>query len=176
VEAKRGYKSFRYKAKTTWSSGRRGTLSAPGKPDVVVGSPPEFKGDPSFWAPEELLVASVNTCMMLTFLTPKVCLSTSKASIGSRRSRFGRASASKANLSSNVPAKSWKASKPSALSQIPSSRRSCSLRILSLLPRSVEWEEPRAKKICLLLRCDPNAPRLREKNHRDHPPAGIAAW
>jgi organic hydroperoxide reductase OsmC/OhrA len=69
VEAKRGYKSFRYKAKTTWSSGRRGTLSAPGKPDVVVGSPPEFKGDPSFWAPEELLVASVNTCIMLTFLT-----------------------------------------------------------------------------------------------------------
>ena len=69
MEAKRGYKSFRYKAKTTWSSGRRGTLSAPGKPDVVVGSPPEFKGDPSFWAPEELLVASVNTCIMLTFLT-----------------------------------------------------------------------------------------------------------
>ena len=69
MEAKRGYKSFHYKAKTTWNSGRRGTLAAAGKPDVVVGSPPEFKGDPSFWAPEELLVASVNTCMMLTFLT-----------------------------------------------------------------------------------------------------------
>jgi organic hydroperoxide reductase OsmC/OhrA len=69
VEAKRGYKSFRYRAKTTWSSGRRGTLSAPAKPDIVVGSPPEFKGDPNIWAPEELLVASVNTCMMLTFLT-----------------------------------------------------------------------------------------------------------
>ena len=69
VEAKRGYKTFRYKAKTTWSSGRRATLSAPAKADVVVGSPPEFKGDPSFWSPEELLVASVNTCMMLTFLT-----------------------------------------------------------------------------------------------------------
>jgi len=69
VEAKRGYKSFHYKAKTTWNSGRSGTLSAAGKPDVIVGSPPEFKGDPSFWAPEELLVASVNTCMMLTFLT-----------------------------------------------------------------------------------------------------------
>jgi organic hydroperoxide reductase OsmC/OhrA len=69
VEAKRGYKSFRYKAKTGWSSARRGTLSAPGKPDVVVGSPPEFKGGPDVWAPEELLVGSVNTCMMLTFLT-----------------------------------------------------------------------------------------------------------
>ena len=68
MEAKR-YKSFRYKAKTTWSSARRGTLSAPEKPDVVVGSPPEFKGGPDVWAPEELLVGSVNTCMMLTFLT-----------------------------------------------------------------------------------------------------------
>jgi organic hydroperoxide reductase OsmC/OhrA len=63
------FKSFRYKAKTTWSSGRRGTLSAGGKPDVTVGSPPEFKGEASNWSPEEMLVGSLNTCMMLTFLT-----------------------------------------------------------------------------------------------------------
>jgi organic hydroperoxide reductase OsmC/OhrA len=69
VEAKRAYKALRYKAKTTWSAARRGILSAPGKPNIVVGSPPEFKGEPDIWAPEELLVASVNTCMMLTFLT-----------------------------------------------------------------------------------------------------------
>jgi organic hydroperoxide reductase OsmC/OhrA len=66
---KRTYKSFHYKAKTTWGSARRGTLSAAGKPNVVVGSPPEFKGEPDVWAPEELLVSSLNTCMMLTFLT-----------------------------------------------------------------------------------------------------------
>jgi organic hydroperoxide reductase OsmC/OhrA len=63
------YKSFRYKAKTTWTSARRGLLSAVEKPNIVVGSPPEFKGEPDIWAPEELLVGSVNTCMMLTFLT-----------------------------------------------------------------------------------------------------------
>jgi organic hydroperoxide reductase OsmC/OhrA len=63
------YKSFRYKAKTTWSSARRGTLAAAGKPNVSVGSPPEFKGDGNVWAPEELLVGSLNTCMMLTFLS-----------------------------------------------------------------------------------------------------------
>ena len=63
------YKSFHYKAKTTWSSARRGMLSAAGKPNIVVGSPPEFKGEPDVWAPEELLVGSLNTCMMLTFLT-----------------------------------------------------------------------------------------------------------
>src|ERR1700704_1294073 len=63
------HKSFRYKANTSWSSERRGTLAATGRPDIVVGSPPEFKGDAGVWAPEELLVGSLNTCMMLTFLT-----------------------------------------------------------------------------------------------------------
>jgi len=63
------FKSFRYKAKTTWSSARRGTVAAEGRPDILVGSPPEFKGEGGVWAPEELLVGSVNTCMMLTFLS-----------------------------------------------------------------------------------------------------------
>jgi len=69
MAAKTAYKSFHYKANTAWNSARRGTLSALGKPNIVVGSPPEFKGEPDIWAPEELLVGSVNTCMMLTFLT-----------------------------------------------------------------------------------------------------------
>jgi organic hydroperoxide reductase OsmC/OhrA len=63
------YNSFRYKAKTTWTSARRGLLSAVEKPNIVVGSPPEFKGDPDVWTPEELLVGSLNTCIMLTFLS-----------------------------------------------------------------------------------------------------------
>ncbi len=69
MSTKTTYKSFHYKAKTTWSSARCGMLSAVGKPSIVVGSPPEFKGEPGVWAPEELLVGSLNTCMMLTFLT-----------------------------------------------------------------------------------------------------------
>ncbi len=67
--ATKTYKSFHYKAKTTWSSARRGLLSAAKKPDIVVGSPPEFRGEADVWAPEELLVGALNTCMMLTFLT-----------------------------------------------------------------------------------------------------------
>ena len=69
MEPKRAHKRFHYKAKTTWSSAWRGMLSAAGRPNIVVGSPPEFKGEPDIWAPEELLVGSLNTCMMLTFLT-----------------------------------------------------------------------------------------------------------
>jgi organic hydroperoxide reductase OsmC/OhrA len=69
VEAETAYKPIRYRARTTWSSARRGQLSAAEKPTIIVGSPPEFKGEPNIWAPEELLVGSVNTCMMLTFLS-----------------------------------------------------------------------------------------------------------
>src|ERR1700721_73466 len=69
METKTTYKSFRYNSNTAWNSARRGTLSASRKPNIVVGSPPEFKGQPDIWAPEELLVGSVNTCLMLTFLT-----------------------------------------------------------------------------------------------------------
>jgi len=69
MDGKNKDKTFRYQARTTWRGARQGVLSAPGKPDVVVGSPPEWKGRPDNWAPEELLVASVNSCIMLTFLT-----------------------------------------------------------------------------------------------------------
>ena len=51
--AERAYKSFRYNAKTAWSSARRVAFGV-GKPNIVVGSPPEFKGEPDIWAPEEL--------------------------------------------------------------------------------------------------------------------------
>ena len=63
------YKTFRYKAKTSWTSARRGTLAAAERPNIIVGSPPEFKGGGGVWSPEELLVGSLNTCLMLTFLT-----------------------------------------------------------------------------------------------------------
>jgi organic hydroperoxide reductase OsmC/OhrA len=68
MDTKRAYKTFHYKAKTDWTSARQGTLSASEKPNIAVGSPPEFRGRPDVWAPEELLVGSLNTCLMLTFL------------------------------------------------------------------------------------------------------------
>ena len=69
METKRGYKSFRYKNSLMWNGARRGKASAPGKPDIEVGSPPEFRGEPGMWSPEEMLVASLNTCLMLTFIS-----------------------------------------------------------------------------------------------------------
>src|SRR5205085_2826406 len=59
VVAKQAFKSFRYKSSLVWNSGRRGKTSAPGKPEFDVGSPPEFKGEPGVWSPEELLVGAL---------------------------------------------------------------------------------------------------------------------
>ncbi len=67
MEAKK-YKSFRFKNSLAWSTARRGRASAPGKAEIDVGSPPEFKGEPDVWSPEELFVGAVNGCLMLTFI------------------------------------------------------------------------------------------------------------
>lgn len=43
-------------------------MSASQHPSLEVGSPPEFKGTPDVWCPEDLLIGALNTCLMLTFL------------------------------------------------------------------------------------------------------------
>jgi organic hydroperoxide reductase OsmC/OhrA len=61
-------KKFTYKTNVQWIEAKRGLLSAPGKPNIEVATPPEFKGHQGKWTPEELFVASLNTCIMTTFL------------------------------------------------------------------------------------------------------------
>ncbi|MBI2866850.1 MAG: OsmC family protein [Chloroflexi bacterium] len=61
-------RSYTYRTRLLWDGERRGTLSSEGKQDIAVGTPPEFRGQPGLWSPEELLVASVESCVMLTFL------------------------------------------------------------------------------------------------------------
>lgn len=52
-----------------WDEGRRGTLSEPTMPDITVATPPEFPGGlPNTWSPEHLFTASLNICLMTTFL------------------------------------------------------------------------------------------------------------
>src|SRR5215470_345501 len=43
-------------------------IAAQGKPPIHGSSDPAFRGDPSRWNPEELLVASLSTCHMLWYL------------------------------------------------------------------------------------------------------------
>jgi len=61
-------KSWLYRTKVVWTEARKGRLSCAGKPDLEVATPPEFGGHEGIWTPEDLFVASVNVCVMATFL------------------------------------------------------------------------------------------------------------
>jgi organic hydroperoxide reductase OsmC/OhrA len=68
MEGKKAHKVFRYASEVRWKSGRRGIVCSSGKPDLEVSSPPEFKGEAGLWTPEDMFVASINVCTLLTFL------------------------------------------------------------------------------------------------------------
>jgi len=69
-----------YKIEVTWTGNtgtgtkeyrgyeRSHTISAPGKPIIAGSSDPTFRGDASRYNPEELLVAALSTCHMLSYL------------------------------------------------------------------------------------------------------------
>jgi organic hydroperoxide reductase OsmC/OhrA len=61
-------KSYRYSTSVRWTGEKKGALTATGKPPVEVGTPPEFKGHEGIWSPEDLYVASVNVCILSSFL------------------------------------------------------------------------------------------------------------
>ena len=69
MEIKTKPKTYHYDVGVRWSSEKRGVLAIAGKPDLEVASPPEFRGHPGLWSPEDLLVAAVNACTMTTFLS-----------------------------------------------------------------------------------------------------------
>jgi organic hydroperoxide reductase OsmC/OhrA len=68
LETKKTYKSFSYENNIAWKSARRGVVRAAGKPDLDVASPPEFKGEAGIWTPEDMFVAGLNACILMTFV------------------------------------------------------------------------------------------------------------
>jgi len=61
-------KVYHYTNSVQWHGTTRGALIADGRPDVEVGTPPDFGGDGGVWAPEDFIVAALNACVMSTFL------------------------------------------------------------------------------------------------------------
>ena len=61
-------KSYLYTTSVRWTGEKKGMMDVSGKPSVEVATPPEFKGHEGIWSPEDLFVASVNSCIMTTFL------------------------------------------------------------------------------------------------------------
>jgi len=61
------YKSFVYHTSCEWLGRRIIRFEAPGKPPMLISSPPEFKGEAGFWTPEEMFVGAVESCFLMTF-------------------------------------------------------------------------------------------------------------
>ena len=61
-------KQFIYRNSLKWLGQKKGLLNNINKPDIEIATPPEFKGHTGIWTPEDLFVASVNSCIMTTFL------------------------------------------------------------------------------------------------------------
>ncbi len=67
AEPKVKHKTFSYRTSLEWVGGRAGIASSSGKPSFRASSPPEFKGEPGVWTPEDLFVLAVEVCTMTTF-------------------------------------------------------------------------------------------------------------
>lgn len=63
------YRTCTYRTSTVWAGGKTATLSSEGKPSICVSSPPEFMGVSGAWTPEDMFVASVELCHMVTFMS-----------------------------------------------------------------------------------------------------------
>ena len=59
---------WHYPTSVTWLGGERGKLETAGRPSMEFTPPPEFGGVDSAWNPELMLVASVESCVLLTAL------------------------------------------------------------------------------------------------------------
>jgi organic hydroperoxide reductase OsmC/OhrA len=62
------FKSFTYRTTLDQVVSRTAVSHSQGKPALPVASPPEFRGQTGMWTPEELFVASIEVCLMLTFV------------------------------------------------------------------------------------------------------------
>ncbi len=68
MEPKKALKTFQFHNTVVLQTAKRGVMRLPQHAEVAIGSPPEFRGTPDVWCPEELLLGSVNSCLMLTFV------------------------------------------------------------------------------------------------------------
>ena len=63
------FKTFLYQSDIVWTKDKSGTLSVEDGRSLRVSAPPEFKGEPGLWTPEDFFLASVSVCLMTTFMS-----------------------------------------------------------------------------------------------------------
>jgi len=57
-----------FRTELRWQKDKQADLNARDNPSLSVATPPEFGGPTRTWCPEELFVASIESCLMSTFL------------------------------------------------------------------------------------------------------------
>lgn len=121
MEPTKKYKTFTYNTSLKWQQARQGKLSSDIKPSLDVSSPPEFKGIPGMWTPEDMFVASAEICTMSTFL-----------SFGGRR---------------NIPLVSYKSSAEGVLEFMNGKYRFTKIRILPEITVGKEWTREQVEEV-----------------------------
>jgi peroxiredoxin-like protein len=58
---------YRYEVRIAGGPAGHATLASPGVPDLATAAPTEFDGPGDAWSPEQLLLAAVEACFLLTF-------------------------------------------------------------------------------------------------------------
>jgi len=61
-------KDFNFQSTIRWEGGKKASIGSRENPSIEVSTPPEFKGPEGYWSPEELFLASINSCILTTFL------------------------------------------------------------------------------------------------------------
>ena len=61
-------RDYFYETEIDWQADKHGQVQGSGLAPITTGAPPEFKGRAGDWSPEHLLVASLSSCYMLTFV------------------------------------------------------------------------------------------------------------
>jgi tRNA-Thr(GGU) m(6)t(6)A37 methyltransferase TsaA len=59
---------YTWDTRVRWKQGKEGVLSGTDKHEIGIGCPPEFGGESTYWSPEHLFVASIEVCIMTTFI------------------------------------------------------------------------------------------------------------
>ena len=59
---------FTYRNRVEWKEGKLGKLVSEGKPEITFTIPKEFGGVEGFLSPEDLFLASINACVLTSFL------------------------------------------------------------------------------------------------------------
>ncbi len=61
-------KTFEYQTNVKWTGALSGELSSSGVSSIPFGAPVEFGGTGGQWSPEQMLLASAEACILMTFL------------------------------------------------------------------------------------------------------------